>query len=131
MPKSAKQPKTRSCDPYRKRTCKLCKLPFVPTTKIVRNADRQEFCCDNHRKEFWQRGSLPFAKLLHRIEKRTREIAREEIAAQNTIEVCRELIGNMEARMLKIECRLVGEKVPLDLETELQRVAGLSKTQSN
>ena len=33
--------------------------------------------------------------------------------------------------MLKIECRLVGEKVPLDLETELQRVAGLSKTQSN
>ena len=77
MPKSAK----RHQDPYRKRKCKLCKLEFSPTTKIIKNAEAQEFCCEAHRKEFWKYGALPFAKLMARIEKRCREIAREEIAA--------------------------------------------------
>jgi len=73
-------PKTRK-DPYRGRTCKLCKGHFIPTTKNSKNADGQEFCCDAHRKEFWKYGSLPFAKMAHRMEKRMREIAREEINA--------------------------------------------------
>ncbi len=73
-------PKTRK-DPYRGRNCKLCKGHFIPTTKNSKNADGQEFCCDAHRKEFWKYGSLPFAKMAHRMEKRMREIAREEIAS--------------------------------------------------
>jgi hypothetical protein len=80
MPKSVKTPQKRSRDPYRKRKCKLCKLPFVPTTKNAKNADGQEFCQDAHRKEFWKYGSLPMAKMMARIEKRCREIAREELA---------------------------------------------------
>jgi|ERR1035441_1822912 hypothetical protein len=71
-------PKPRK-DSYRPRPCRFCKLEFKPTTKNPKNADEQEFCCAAHRKEFWKHGKLPFQKLLLRIEKRMREICREEI----------------------------------------------------
>jgi hypothetical protein len=73
-------PKNRK-DPYRPRPCRLCKLIFKPAGKNPKNADEQEFCCAAHRKEFWKHGALPFRKLLLRMEKRMREIAREEIKA--------------------------------------------------
>jgi hypothetical protein len=68
-------------DPYRPRKCRLCKLTFKPSGKNPKNAAEQDFCCPAHRKEFWKHGALPFQKLMHRLEKRMREIAREEIAA--------------------------------------------------
>ena len=70
-------PKPRK-DPYRPRLCRLCKLEFKPTTKNAKNADGQDFCTPAHRKEFWKHGKLPFQKLMIRIEKRLREIVREE-----------------------------------------------------
>jgi hypothetical protein len=74
MPKSKK-------DPYRARQCKYCKGRFVPTTKNSARADEQQFCSAAHRKEFWRSGTLPFEKLMQRVEKRCREIVREEIEA--------------------------------------------------
>jgi hypothetical protein len=71
-------PKPRK-DPYKPRPCRFCKLEFKPTTKNPKNADEQEFCCAAHRKEFWKHGKLPFQKLQLRMEKRMRQIAREEI----------------------------------------------------
>lgn len=81
MPKSRKPPTKAPRDPYRMRPCRLCKAQFRPTTHVVACADSQEFCCPNHRKEYWKYGGLPFDKLMVRIEKRCREIAREEIAS--------------------------------------------------
>jgi hypothetical protein len=78
MPKSKKPaPK----DPYRVRACRLCKAKFKPTTHVISCADTQEFCTPNHRKEYWKYGGLPFDKLMARLEKRAREIAREEVEA--------------------------------------------------
>jgi|ERR1035441_613512 hypothetical protein len=71
-------PKPRK-DPYKPRPCRFCKLEFKPTTKNPKNADEQEFCCAAHRKEFWKHGKLPYQKLQLRMEKRMRQIAREEI----------------------------------------------------
>jgi hypothetical protein len=75
-------PKT---DPFRPRKCRFCKLQFKPSGKDPANARRQEFCTPSHRKEFWKRGALPMDKLLFRLEKPLREmarqIAREEIEA--------------------------------------------------
>src|ERR1039458_4510668 len=65
--------------PYNPRPCRFCKLEFKPTTKNPKNADEQEFCCAAHRKEFWKHGKLPFQKMQLRMEKRMRQIAREEI----------------------------------------------------
>jgi len=79
MPKSRKPPIRAPRDPYRMRPCRLCKAKFRPTTHVVACADSQEFCCANHRKEYWKYGGLPFNKLMVRIEKRCREIAREEM----------------------------------------------------
>ena len=70
-------PKPRK-DPYKPRPCRFCKLEFKPTTKNPKNADEQQFCCAGHRKEFWKHGKLPFHKLQLSMEKRMREIAREE-----------------------------------------------------
>ena len=64
---------------YRMRKCRLCKSSFKPTTKVISCANTQEFCCPNHRKEFWKYGGLPFDKMLKRIEIRCKEIARQEI----------------------------------------------------
>ena len=72
MPKSRK-------DPFRPRLCRFCKLIFKPKGKNPANAAEQEFCTAAHRKEFWRHGALPFEKLMGKIEKRVREIAREEI----------------------------------------------------
>src|ERR1039458_5578881 len=71
-------PKPRK-DPYKPRPCRFCKLEFKPTTKNPKNADEQEFCCAAHRKEFWKHGKLPFQKLQLRMEKRMRQIVREEL----------------------------------------------------
>ena len=79
MPESRKHPRKTPKDPYRFRPCRLCKAKFKPTTHVVSCADAQEFCCPNHRKEYWKYGGLPYDKLMARIEKRCREIAREEI----------------------------------------------------
>src|ERR1039457_87763 len=73
-------PKPRK-DPYKPRPCRFCKLEFKPTTKNPKNADEQEFCCAAHRKEFWKHGKLPFQKLQLRMEKRMRQIVREELRA--------------------------------------------------
>jgi hypothetical protein len=93
MPKSKKPaPK----DPYRVRACRLCKAKFKPTTHVISCADTQEFCTPNHRKEYWKYGGLPFDKLMARLEKRAREIAREEIDA---------MVEKIAARMpLDMEC---------------------------
>lgn len=82
MPKPAKPARKTPKDPYRMRPCRLCKAKFKPTTHVVSCADTQEFCCPNHRKEYWKYGGLPFDKLIARIEKRCREIVKEEIAAR-------------------------------------------------
>jgi ribosomal protein S14 len=82
MPESNKRPKKAPArDPYRFRKCKLCRLDFRPTTHVIERADHQEFCSPNHRKEYWKKGAVPYQKMMDRIEKRCREIAREEIAA--------------------------------------------------
>jgi hypothetical protein len=105
MPKSQKPVRKTLKDPYRQRPCRLCKAIFKPHTHVVACADSQEFCCPAHRKEYWKYGALPFDKLLVRIEKRCREIAREEIEAQNTVQVCRELIENLELQILELFAR--------------------------
>jgi hypothetical protein len=79
MPKSQKRVTKAPKDPYRVRPCRLCKAKFKPTTHVVSCADAQEFCCPNHRKEYWKYGGLPFDKMMARIEKRCREICREEM----------------------------------------------------
>lgn len=66
-------------DPYRPRKCRLCKLTFKPTDKNPANAAGQEFCCPGHRKDFWKHGALPFDKLMAKIEKRVRQIVRDEL----------------------------------------------------
>ena len=78
MPKLRKPPTKAPRDAYRTRPCRLCKAKFKPTTHVVACADSQQFCCANHRKEYWKYGGLPFEKLMVRIEKRCREVAREE-----------------------------------------------------
>ena len=100
MPKSRKAPRKTPKHPYRMRPCRLCKAQFKPTTHVVACADAQAFCCPNHRKEYWKYGGLPFDKLMARMEKRMREIAREEIARA-------------------VETTVIN----LDLETELQKLA--------
>jgi len=79
MPKSQKPPAKAPKDPYRFRPCLLCRAKFKPTTKVTERADSQKFCCPNHRKEYWKHGALPFDKLMARIEKRCRDIVREEV----------------------------------------------------
>ena len=79
MPETRKAPKKPSRDPYRVRPCRLCKAKFKPTTHVISCADSQEFCMPAHRKEYWKYGGLPFDKLMTRLEKRMREIAREEL----------------------------------------------------
>lgn len=71
MPKSAKTPQEATArDPYRPRKCLLCGLTFVPKQARSRKvADDAKFCCDNHRKEFWRYGKMPWAKLMIRVEK--------------------------------------------------------------
>lgn len=63
------------------RPCRLCKLNFRPTCKNTKNARDQEFCCEAHRKEFWKHGAQPLEKLIIRMEKRFRAIAKEEVQA--------------------------------------------------
>jgi hypothetical protein len=55
-----------------KRKCKYCKGTFQPLQR------KQTFCCDNHRKSFWQYGTMTFEKLEARVEKEARRVAREE-----------------------------------------------------
>lgn len=102
MPVSRKPARKAPKDPYRMRPCRLCKAQFKPTTRVISCANTQEFCCPNHRKEYWKYGGLPFDKLMKRITSeiesaldrrfsemceafqpatRIHEIAQEEIAA--------------------------------------------------
>ena len=81
--------------------CKYCHLTFK--TKPTYNGQKQEFCIPAHRKAFHDEGRKPIGAILKRQEKHMRQIAREEIAAQNTAGVCQELIGNLESRILQLE----------------------------
>ena len=109
MPESRKHPRKAPKDPYRFRPCRLCKAKFKPTTHVVACADAQEFCCPNHRKEYWKYGGLPFDKLMARIEKRCRELAQQEAA--DVVEVCRSLVEHLEVRILSLEKDLHGRRV--------------------
>lgn len=60
---------------YPSRRCRYCKAVFYPTQK------KQVFCTEDHQKAFWKHGALPFEKLMARVEKETRRIVREEVAA--------------------------------------------------
>lgn len=60
------------------RRCKYCRAIFTPRRTQDKAA---KFCTAAHRKAFWKNGALPFDKLMVRIEKKTREIVREEFAA--------------------------------------------------
>ncbi len=56
-----------------KKKCRYCKALFQPVQR------KQTFCSDNHRKIFWQYGTLTFEKLEARVEKEARRVAREEV----------------------------------------------------
>jgi hypothetical protein len=60
---------------YPKRHCKYCKGLFIPTQKT------QVFCKTAHKDAYHKHGSLPFDKLMARVEKETRRIVREELAS--------------------------------------------------
>lgn len=77
-------------DPWKPRHCRLCKAVFKPAGKNPGNAEKQEFCCAAHRKEFWKHGALPFHKLMDRVERRVREIVKEEVREIVADEVSRQ-----------------------------------------
>jgi len=87
-------------DPYRERPCRNCKAQFKPTCKNRKLADEQDFCCANHRKEYWRHGALPFDKLMKRLGVLARKIVREEIGAldsERVREIVREEIETIAA----------------------------------
>lgn len=99
MPKSAKQPEEPRY-PSVRRKCRYCGCNF--NTPATYNGQQMKFCNAAHRKAFDKEGEKPIDVILRKQEKRMREIAREEIRAANTIEVCRELIGNLELRVIEL-----------------------------
>ncbi len=60
---------------YPPKRCKYCKALFNPTQRT------QDFCQPAHRKAYWQYGALNWDKFADRIEKKVRQIVREEMAA--------------------------------------------------
>ncbi len=78
MPKSAKEaPETRF--PSKRVKCRYCKCEF--NTPATYNGSQQKFCKAAHRKAFDKEGEKPIDVILRKQERRMREIAREEIAA--------------------------------------------------
>lgn len=131
MPKLGKQPETPRF-PSVRRKCKYCGCQF--NTKATYNGSQMKFCSARHRKAFDKEGEKPIDVILRRQEQRMRKIAREEISAalDSALSRLREspLVHENLQRMIRAE--IAGEQiVPLDLETELARVAELSKTKSN
>lgn len=86
--------------PSVRRKCKYCKLEF--NTPATYNGQQMKFCKPAHRKAFDKEGEKPIDVILRKQEKRMREIVREEIRAANTIQVCRELIENLEMRVIEL-----------------------------
>jgi hypothetical protein len=73
--------------PENRRRCRYCRAVFYPRTG--KGGSRQEFCCAEHRKNFWRYGGLPFDKLMSRLEREFRKIIRELVRPEALLEVKR------------------------------------------
>src|SRR6185436_15229383 len=84
------------------RRCRYCKGEFRPRSGS--GGKEQRFCSAAHRKAFWKSGSLPYDKLVLRLEKAIAGRVQEQLASYaSNLAVQQEQLAELKTRVATVE----------------------------